>query len=70
VKHGRRTDCEPRFQGESYGWEMQCPYDGVLAYGQRFLLKADALEEAEAQRQRLMGGGWQVPSPAEHATSG
>ena len=28
VKAGRRFDCEPRFHGESYGWECQLFEDG------------------------------------------
>jgi hypothetical protein len=71
VRRGRRVDCELRFHGESYGWEVQFLFGGVLAYGQRFILRADALEEAEVERQRLMGDGWQVPSPPpEGATAG
>jgi hypothetical protein len=57
-KNGRQVDCELRFHGESYGWECQCHYNGELAYGQRFIMKAGALEEAEAQRCRLMREGW------------
>src|SRR3954469_4486716 len=57
-KNGRQIDCELRFHGESYGWECQCLHDGVLAYGQRFVLREGALAEAEAQRQRLLRGHW------------
>jgi hypothetical protein len=57
-KNGRWVDCELRFHGESYGWECQCLHDGELAYGQRFTLRQDAIEEAEAQRARLIGEGW------------
>lgn len=57
-KNGRQVDCKLRFHGESYGWECQCFHDGDLAYGQRFVLRAGALEEAEAQRRRLIGEGW------------
>lgn len=67
-KAGRHVDCELRFHGESYGWECQCLYDGDLAYGRRFLLHADALGEAEAHRQRLIGEGWTTDEkPHEHA---
>ena len=59
-KNGKRIDCELRFHCESYGWECQCLHDGVLVYGQRFVLKAGALEEAEGQRRRLVGEGWQA----------
>lgn len=60
-KREKRIDAEPRFHGESYGWECQCLHDGVLAYGQRFILREYALAEAEARRQRLMREGWSVP---------
>jgi hypothetical protein len=58
LKAGKRVDCELRFHGVSYGWECQCLYDGDFVYGRRFLLRAGALNEAEAQRRRLMGEGW------------
>jgi hypothetical protein len=59
-KAERRVDCELRFHGESYGWECQCLHDGTLAYGRRFVLRAHALDEAEANRQRLIAEGWTV----------
>ena len=51
-------DCDLRFHGESYGWECQFLEDGVLLHGQRFVRHEQALEEAEAQRRRLIGEGW------------
>jgi len=33
---------------------LVCAYEGDLVYGQRFVLYGLALDEAEAQRQRLM----------------
>lgn len=63
-KNGRRVDCELRFHGESYGWECKCLYNGELAYGQRYLLRAGALEEAETQRRRLVKEGWTL-TPAD-----
>lgn len=57
-KNDHQVDCELRFHGESYGWECQCLYDGELAYGHRFVLKAAALVEAEAQRQQLLRAGY------------
>ena len=56
-KDGKQVDCELQFHGESYGWECRCLHDGELAYGQRFIMKAGALEEAEAQRARLLKEG-------------
>jgi hypothetical protein len=61
-RNGRQVDCELRLHGESYGWECQCLYDGELAYGRRFPLRAHALEEADAQRRRLLTAGWTPPS--------
>ena len=60
-KAGRQVDCALRFHGESYGWECQCLHDGELAYGQRFVTRAGALAEAEAQRARLLREGWTAP---------
>lgn len=67
-KNGRQVACELRFHGESYGWESQFLYDSVLVYGQRFVLRAGALAEAEAQHTRLIDEGWtaaQTPEPTE-----
>jgi hypothetical protein len=57
-KNGRQIDCALLFHGESYGWEVRFLYDGELAYGQRFVLKAGALAEADAQHSRLEREGW------------
>ncbi|MFI5302508.1 MAG: hypothetical protein ACHREM_30835 [Polyangiales bacterium] len=57
-KNGHRVDCELKFHGDSYGWECQCLYDGELAYGRRFLVRAQAIEEAETHRTRLLAEGW------------
>jgi hypothetical protein len=61
-KREKRIDAEPRFHGESYGWECQCLHDGVLAFGQRYVMKEGALREAEAQRRRLVSEGWVGPA--------
>jgi hypothetical protein len=61
TKNGRRVDCELRFQGESYGWEVQFLHDGVMAYGQRFVVREHAAGEAEHHRERLMRDGWTAP---------
>jgi hypothetical protein len=61
TKHGKRVDAELLFHGESYGWECQFLHDGVMAKAQRFVLKALALEEAEAPRQRLIAEGRMLP---------
>jgi hypothetical protein len=57
TKAGRRIDAELLFHGED-GVEIQFSYDGVLALGQRCVLRARAAEEAEFHRQRLMRDGW------------
>jgi hypothetical protein len=57
-KNPHRVDCELKFHGESYGWECLCLYDGELAYGRRFLVRAHAVEEAKRHRTRLLGEGW------------
>jgi hypothetical protein len=67
AKRGKRIDAELLFHGESYGWECQCLHDGVMAKAQRFVLKALALEEAEAQRQRLIAEGWMLPMTSHPA---
>ena len=68
-KKGKQVDCEPRFHGESYGWDVQFLYDGGLAYGRRYLMRKDAVEEAEAQRTRLIDEGWAQPTPETVADS-
>ena len=57
-KNSHRVDCALKFHGDSYGWECQCLYNGELAYGRRFVLRAQALEEGETHRTRLLGEGW------------
>jgi len=57
-KDVHRVDRELRFHRESYGWECQCLYDGELVHGRRFGRQEDALEEAEAHRERLLADGW------------
>ena len=42
AKAGRRFDCELRFHGESYDWEVQLLEDGEIRYGRRFPLRAGA----------------------------
>jgi hypothetical protein len=62
TERGKGIDAELLFHGESYGSELQCVHDGVMAYAQRFALREDALNGAEAQRQRLMGESWAAPA--------
>jgi hypothetical protein len=44
-KNAHRVDCARKFHGESYGWECQCLYDDKLAYGRRFVLRTQTLEQ-------------------------
>jgi hypothetical protein len=60
-KNGKQVDCELVFRGESYGWEATFLHNGEFAYGQRFVLRALALEEADVQRRRLLNEGWATP---------
>jgi len=57
-KNGRQVDAELRSDGE-YGWECRFLYKAELAYSRRWVLRADALAEAEEKRQELERGGWQ-----------
>jgi len=41
---------EPFFRGEGYGWEAQILRNGQLTIGRRFLLKAEAVNWAEAEK--------------------
>ena len=42
--------------------ECQFLYDGDLAYGRRWNLRASALDEAEEKRQELVARGWTMLS--------
>jgi hypothetical protein len=48
--------CELRFHGENYGWEAQILREGELVIGQRFDLRRQAVQWAEAERQILERG--------------
>jgi hypothetical protein len=61
AKGGKRVDAELPFHGE-HGVEVQCLYDGVMAYGHRFVLREQAVAEGEVHRRRLMREGWTVPA--------
>ena len=56
-KNGKQVDAELRGHGE-WGWECQFLHDGELAYGRRWVTRADALVETEEKRQELEGEGW------------
>jgi hypothetical protein len=60
VKGGKRVDAELLFHAE-HGVEVQFLFEGVLAYGHRCVLRAQAVEEGDAHRRRLMREGWTEP---------
>jgi hypothetical protein len=65
VKGGKRVDAELLFHGE-LGVEVQFLHEGVMAYGQRFVLREQAVQEGGVHRRRLMKDGWtaSVTSPS------
>lgn len=60
VKAGRRVDAELLYQAED-GVEIQFLFEGVIAYGHRCVLRAEAIAEADHHRERLTGEGWTAP---------
>jgi hypothetical protein len=56
-RHGRQVDAQLRGHGE-WGWECQFLYAGELAYGRRWVTRADALAEADEKRLELVRKGW------------
>jgi hypothetical protein len=58
TKGARRIDAQLLFQPGG-GVEIQFLFDGVMAYARRCAHRADAVEEADAQRARLTNEGWQ-----------
>jgi len=57
TKGGKRIDAELLFHAE-YGVEIQFLHEGVMAYGRRWTLRAQAVDEASAKRAELEGQGW------------
>ena len=57
TKGGRRIDAQLLFHPEA-GVEIQFLFDGVMAYARRCTDRAEAAEEANAQRARLTNEGW------------
>jgi hypothetical protein len=57
-KNGKQVDAGLRGHGE-WGWECQFLYNGELAYGRRWVKRADALAEPEEKGVELERGGWQ-----------
>jgi hypothetical protein len=56
TKNGKRIDAELLFHAE-YGVEIQFLHESVMAYGRRWTLRAQAIDEAQsAPSSREMGG--------------
>ena len=64
TKGGRRIDAQLLFHTEA-GVEIQFLFDGVMAYARRCTRRADAVEEANAQRARLTNEGWRADEQAD-----
>ena len=56
-KNGKQVDAELRGHSE-WGWECQFLYNGELAYGRRWVTRAEAVAEAEGKRRELESLGW------------
>lgn len=57
AKNGKRIDAELMFHAE-YGVEIQFLYEGVMAYGRRWTLRAQAIQEANDKLAELTAEGW------------
>lgn len=61
TKGTRQVDAELLFHAED-GVEVQFLFQGVMAHAQRYVLRAQAADEAEFHRQRLIREGWTAPA--------
>jgi hypothetical protein len=69
-KCGKQVDAELRGM-RRVGWECQFLHNGELAYGRRWVTRANALAEAEEKRRELSSKGWQSgPDDVPQAGSG
>lgn len=57
TKNGKRIDEELLFHAE-HGVEIQFLHEGVIAYGRRWTLRAQAIDEANTKRAELEVQGW------------
>ena len=57
----KRVDAELLYQSE-HGVEVRFLLEGVIAYAHRWPLRAQAVQEADEQRARLLREGWTVPA--------
>jgi hypothetical protein len=62
TKAGKRIEAELLFHAE-HGVEIQFLHEGVMAYGRRWTLRAEAVQEATERRIELEELGWST-SPA------
>jgi hypothetical protein len=57
TKNGKQIDAELLFHAE-HGVEIQFLHEGVMAYGRRWTLRAEALDQAGQKRIELQRQGW------------
>ena len=57
TKNGKRIDAELLFHAE-HGLEIQFLHEGVMAYGRRWTLRAQAVDEAATKRAELERAAW------------
>lgn len=63
TKNGKRIDAELLFHAE-HRVEIQFLHEGVMAYGRRWTLRAQAADEAVLMRAELEAQGWSsAPTP-------
>ena len=56
-KDHRTVDADLLYHAE-YGVEIQFSYNGEMAYGRRWPVRADAIAEANDKRRELERNGW------------
>jgi hypothetical protein len=61
TKNGKRIDAELMFHAE-YGVEIQFLHEGLMAYGRRWTLRGQAVQEATLKRIELERQGWSLES--------
>ena len=68
TKGAKRVDAELLYQGEN-GVEVQFLFEGVMAYAHRWPMRAQAIEEADEHRARLLREGWTMPASTAQEAS-
>ena len=69
TKGARRVDAELLYQSE-HGVEVHFLEEGVVAYARRWLMRAEAVQEANEHRARLLRQGWTMPASTAQEASG